>query len=231
MINKNKHHLLIIDDDERLRELLLKYLEENGFEITLAENAFAARKVLEVFQFDLIILDIMMPGETGLELTKSLRSENFETPILMLTAMGDVHDRIHGLELGVDEYLPKPFEPKELLLRINALLRRIDKNPAASQKKEIQIGAFHFDIERKSLRKGEEIIPLTTTESNMLKILVDHIGQEISREHLIDLIGGKTTPRTIDVQITRLRKKLEQDPKKPRFLQTIRNKGYILWGS
>jgi len=223
-------HLLIVDDDERLRDLLSKYLSENGFKITLADNAFSARKMIETFLFDLIILDVMMPGETGMELTKSLKSENFETPILMLTAMGDVDNRIMGLELGVDEYLGKPFEPKELLLRIHAILRRVNSKKK-TQENDIQIGAFHFNSSRKSLRKGNENIPLTTTESNMLKVLVNHIGQEISREYLMELIGVQTTPRTIDVQITRLRKKLEQDPKKPKFLQTIRNKGYILWGS
>jgi len=230
MIMEQNSHLLIVDDDERLRELLSKYLSENGFEVTLADSAFSARKIMGTFQFDLVILDVMMPGETGMEMTKSLKSENFETPILMLTAMGDVDNRIMGLELGADEYLAKPFEPKELLLRINAILRRVNSKKN-SHESEIQIGMFHFNPSRKALRKGSESISLTTTESNMLKVLVDHIGQEISREYLMELIGVQTTTRTIDVQITRLRKKLEQDPKKPKFLQTIRNKGYILWAS
>lgn len=230
MDKPKKNHLLVVDDDQRLRELLSKYLSENGFEVTTVDGAFSARKVIEAFQFDLIILDVMMPGETGMELTKSLKSAGFDVPILMLTAMGEIENRIMGLELGVDEYLPKPFEPKELLLRITAVLRRVQATTKTEQE-EIQIGAFNFNSLKKTLRKGNENIPLTTTESNMLKILVDHVGQEISREQLMELIGVQTTPRTIDVQITRLRKKLEQDPKKPRFLQTIRNKGYILWGS
>lgn len=230
MHTESDFHLLIVDDDERLRGLLSKYLSENGFKITLADNALSARKMLGTFQFDLIILDVMMPGETGMEFTKSLKTEKFETPILMLTAMGDVDNRIMGLELGADEYLGKPFEPKELLLRIHAILRRVNSEKK-SQENEIQIGAFHFNLSKKSLRKGNETIPLTTTESNMMKVLVDHVGQEISREYLMELIGVQTTTRTIDVQITRLRKKLEQNPKKPKFLQTIRNKGYILWGS
>jgi two-component system phosphate regulon response regulator OmpR len=227
--NHPLNHLLIIDDDLRLRQLLSHFLRDNGFDISTASSASEARILLKKFQFDLVVLDIMMPGETGLELTKSLREDSFHTPILLLSARGEIESRILGFEFGADEYLPKPFEPKELLLRIQAILRRSQSSPLSLNKREIQIGPFHFDLQKETLRRGDCPIPLTTTEATLLKILVENLGTYLSREDLISLTHLDAGNRTVDVQITRLRKKIEADPKRPKYLQTVRNKGYILW--
>jgi two-component system phosphate regulon response regulator OmpR len=224
----DKPHLLVVDDDSRLQQLLFKYLTEQDFHVTTASNAREARELLDTFIFDLIILDVMMPGETGIELTKSLQKEGGCPPILMLTAMGDVENRITGLESGADEYLPKPFEPKELLLRIRAILRRVAMTSVFA-KNEIQIGSFYFDVDKEKLRRGSEDIFLTNVEANLLKIFALNPGRPISREELIEKSGIITNPRTIDVQVTRLRRKLEEDPRFPQFLQTVRHVGYILW--
>ena len=229
---KNIHplnHLLIVDDDLRLCQLLSHFLKESGFEVSTANSALEARELLKAFKFDLVVLDVMMPGETGLELTKSLRDHAFLTPILLLSARGEIENRIQGFEFGADEYLPKPFEPKELLLRIQAILRRSQGNPLSPNKRELQIGPFHFDLQKETLRRGDCTIPLTTTEATLLKILVENLGTYLSREDLISLTHLDASSRTIDVQITRLRKKIETDTKRPKYLQTVRNKGYILW--
>lgn len=224
----SKDHLLIVDDDERLRTLLSEFVENHGFLSSAAETGDQAFELLSCFNFDIIILDVMMPGISGLELAGKIRKSKINTPILFLTALGSTDDKIKGLEMGGDDYLEKPFEPKELLLRIKAILRRT-QTKIASTKKEFQIGALFFNTEKNTLRRDDEAIPLTSSEASLLKIFVAHIGEYLSREALIQLMGVEAGSRTIDVQITRLRKKIEDDPKKPRFLQTVRNKGYVLW--
>ncbi|MEI8320714.1 MAG: response regulator transcription factor [Alphaproteobacteria bacterium] len=223
-------HLLIIDDDERLRSLLSKYLKEHHFQVSTASSAPDARQILKSLQFSLLIVDVMMPEETGLEFTKNLREEGTQIPILLLTARGEVEDRILGLESGADDYLPKPFEPKELLLRIQGLLKRARQTAPTFMKEDVQIGPFHFNKSKGQLRKGTEIIVLTQAEAELLKIFVHNIGQYLSREFLSETLNLHGNSRTIDVQITRLRKKIEDDSKNPKLLQTIRNKGYVLWG-
>lgn len=223
------YHLLIVDDDERLRHLLAQFLKENGFEVSAAESAAEATSLLSVFKFDLMVLDVMMPNESGVEFAYRLRNTNLKTPILFLTALGTTADKIRGLESGGDDYLAKPFEPKELLLRIHAILRRTNDSLSSGTKKEIPIGPFHFNIDKETLRRGNTTIPLTSSEAHLLKIFASHIGTYLSREELIDRMNLEANSRTIDVQITRLRKKIEEDPKHPNFIQTVRNKGYILW--
>ncbi len=227
-VDSLKYHLLVVDDDERLRNLLSRYLEEHGFHISVAESAKEAREALDIFQFDLIILDVMMAGETGIELTRDLQKSKEAPPILLLTAMGDLEDRINGLESGADEYLPKPFDPKELLLRIKAILKRTKSQDQLSPNK-IQIGNFYFDIHKEQLYKGSVIVPLTSAEGNLLKVFSTRPGVTLSREELTELSGFDANPRTIDVQVTRLRRKIEDNPKLPQYLQTVRNKGYVLW--
>jgi len=224
-----KPHLLVVDDDLRLRQLLVKFLTEDNFDATEAANAAEAYEILETFTFDLMVLDIMMPGETGLELTKRLRKAHHAIPILLLTAMGELDDRIQGFKTGADEYLVKPFEPEELLLRIHAILRRTREISLAQTMHEIAIGPFHFHMKKGTLRKGEIFISLTDVESKLLKALAQAMDEPLSREALMEITQLSITPRTIDVQITRLRKKIEEDPKQPKYLQTIRHKGYILW--
>ena len=219
-------HILVVDDDTRLRELLHKYLTEQGFRITAARDAADARVKLESFDFDLIVLDIMMPGESGLELTRGLR-EASQVPVLLLTAMGEIEDRIAGLESGADDYLPKPFEPRELVLRVNAILRRTQA-PAPTPGGEIAFGDYRFDLTRKELRKGVDFVRLTTAEAALLKTLARQPGVPVSRETLSaenPLIGNT---RAIDVQVTRLRRKIEENPRFPRHLQAVRGVGYVL---
>ena len=219
-------HILVVDDDSRLRELLRRYLVEQGFRVTTASDAGDARERLRSLDFDLLVLDIMMPGETGLELTDSLR-ETSEVPILLLTAMGESDDRISGLSRGADDYLPKPFEPRELVLRIQAILRR-SLRPPEEALPEIAFGGFRFDLKRDELRRGTEFVRLTSAETSLLKALARHPGVPVSRDDLSaesPLIGNA---RTIDVQMARLRRKIEADPKFPRYLQTVRGTGYVL---
>lgn len=225
-------HILVVDDDNRLRELLRSYLSRNGFAVTSAEDAGSARRQLESMEFDLIVLDVMMPGETGLEFARSLREERSEIPILMLTAMGEAADRIGGLEAGADDYLPKPFEPRELLLRIQTILRRVATPAPASQTapSRVRLGAYVFDRERTILQKEADgdIVKLTTAEASLLSVLSETPGEILSREALTErcmIAGGD---RAIDVQVTRLRRKIEPDPKTPRYLQTVRGRGYVL---
>lgn len=219
-------HILVVDDDKRLRELLRKYLSDQKFRVTTASDASDARAKLSAFAFDIIVLDIMMPGENGLELTTWLRSSN-KVPILLLSAMGDSGDRIFGLESGADDYLSKPFEPRELVLRINAILRRVESTaPAVSG--EVTFGGFSFDLSREELRKNDEYIRLTAAESSLLKTLARSPGVPISREALTSESQMDANTRTIDVQVTRLRRKIEADPKYPRYLQTVRGTGYVL---
>ena len=224
-------HLLIVDDDERIRGLLQKFLMRNGFWVSAARDAAHARRLLGGLEFDMIILDVMMPGEDGVTLTRSLRQE-ITTPILLLTAKSETEERIAGLEAGADDYLPKPFEPKELLLRINAILRRMPASAdAEAAKKMLNLGLVRYDIERGELWQGEDLVRLTATESQLMKIFSARPGEAVSRSKLVEDLGrdkGQAQERAVDVQITRLRRKLEADPKQPRYLQTVRGAGYML---
>jgi len=223
-------HILVVDDDDRLRDLLQKYLSENGFRVTAAENAQVARAKMASISFDLLVLDLMMPGEHGLDFAASLRGGSLVTkdvPILMLTAMGETGDRIAGLETGADDYMAKPFEPRELLLRVNSILKRIPQEATAMPEEAI-LGGMRFDLGREELVRGETPIPLTSGEANLLKTLAETPGKVFSREELsarLALDGGE---RAIDVQVNRLRRKIEEDPRTPRYLQTVRGQGYIL---
>jgi two-component system phosphate regulon response regulator OmpR len=221
-------HILVVDDDERLRRLLSQFLSENGFLVTTAVDAADARQMLKYFQYDLIVMDVMMPGEDGLSLTKSLKTDKLQTPILLLTARGEIEARIQGLEAGADDYLPKPFEPRELLLRLHAILRRMAAKPVV-QNEAIRFGQWTLDLDRSELVDGEERLPLTPVEHTLLKALSGKKGEVVGREELAKLCELDAAERTIDVQITRLRKKLEKDPKLPKYIQTVRGKGYVLW--
>ncbi|GGF53686.1 DNA-binding response regulator [Paracoccus acridae] len=231
-MSQNDAHLLIVDDDERIRALLGRFLRKNGFLVTLARDAAQARRLLAGLEFDLIVMDVMMPGEDGFALTKSLR-ERLTTPILLLTARGETADRITGLEVGADDYLPKPFEPRELLLRISAILRRIPA-PEMHQPKFLTLGALRYDIDKGELWQGENHLRLTGTEQALLRRLAASRGEPVSRADLIEDLGrggadeAENSERAIDVQITRLRRKIEPDPREPRFLQTVRGTGYML---
>ena len=224
-------HLLIVDDDERIRGLLRKFLARNGFLVSVARDAAHARRVLAGLEFDLIVMDVMMPGEDGVALTRSLRTK-LTTPILLLTARGETADRIAGLEAGADDYLAKPFEPKELLLRINAILRRMPEPvPENSAPKILHLGLIRYDMERAELMQGDEAIRLTATEAQLMRIFSDNLRQPVSRSKLVEDLGrdrGQAQERAVDVQITRLRRKIEADPKQPRYLQTVRGEGYML---
>lgn len=218
-------HILVVDDDDRLRKLLHKFLSENGFMVATACDAADARSKLKGLAFDLIVLDLMMPGESGLEFATSLR-ETSSIPILMLTAMGEPEDRITGLETGADDYLTKPFEPRELLLRIHSILRRMPQT--ATGPATVALGAVVFDMERGLLTRNDEPIRLTDVETALLKALAENPGTILTREELIERTGAHGGGRAVDVQVTRLRRKIEDDPKLPRFLQTVRGKGYLL---
>ncbi len=224
-------HLLIVDDDERIRGLLRKFLARHGFLVSVARDAAHARRVLAGLEFDLIVMDVMMPGEDGVALTRSLRT-SLQTPILLLTARGETEDRIAGLEAGADDYLAKPFEPKELLLRINAILRRMpEPEPETVMPKVLQMGPVRFDIERSELMRGTDPIRLTATEVQLMRIFSEHLRQPVTRAKLVEDLGrdrGQAQERAVDVQITRLRRKIEADPKQPRYLQTVRGEGYML---
>ena len=222
-------HLLLVDDDRRIRTLMSRYLGAQGYRVTTAQDAAEARKHIATFAFDLLILDVMMPGENGFDLAISLRQHS-QVPILMLTARSEAEDRVRGFEAGADDYLSKPFEPKELSLRIASILRRTQAPPPQAETTFVQIvrfGDFVFDVERAELRQGEEILKLTDRERFMLKLLAQTPGEPVSR----DALAGDGTPgneRTIDVQMNRLRRKIERDPANPFYLQTARGAGYRL---
>lgn len=229
---EDRPHLLVVDDDERLRHLLSRFLGEHGFLITTAASADEAADVLDHLQYDLLILDVMMPGEDGLSLTRRLKEKAEDMPpVLLLTALGEVEARIAGLEAGADDYLPKPFEPRELLLRVNAILRRAPRAKSVREQApaQVRVGRWQADMARGELNDGEERLLLTQVEHTLLKALLSSPGVTISREDLAALCGVDAAERTIDVQVTRLRKKLEADPKMPRHIQTVRGKGYVLW--
>jgi two-component system phosphate regulon response regulator OmpR len=225
-------HLLIVDDDERIRSLLQQFLIQSDYLVSTAENAKQAITLLSAIEFDLIILDVMMPGQDGISFTAKLRNLKNNTPILLLTARGEIEDRIKGLEAGADDYLPKPFEPKELLLRINAILRRMaDLKEEQIMPKTLNFGNLEYAVARNELWEGEDQIRLTTTESQLMKIFTSALGEPISRANLVTSLGKAVSlaqDRAIDVQITRLRRKIEVNPRKPRYLQTVRGAGYML---
>ena len=227
-----KKHILIVDDDTRICDLLEKFLSKNGYLVSAVHSAEQARQILAGLEFDLIILDVMMPRESGIELTSHLREEN-KTPIILLTAKGDAEDRILGLEAGADDYLPKPFEPMELLLRIKAVLRRTGENLIYKDNinQIISFGELSFDTERNELWDHQNLIYLTSSESKIMQIFSKSIGVPITRFDLIKALrtnGKPMNDRAIDVQITRLRRKIERNPKEPRYLQTLRGIGYML---
>ncbi|MCA0846685.1 response regulator [Salipiger thiooxidans] len=225
-------HILIVDDDERIRGLLQKFLIRHGFLVSAARDAAHARRLLEGLEFDMIVLDVMMPGEDGVSLTRAIRERGARTPIMLLTARGETEDRIKGLEAGADDYLAKPFEPKELLLRINAILRRVpDTRAEEAAPKLLTLGPIRYDIERGEMWRGEELVRLTATESQLMRIFSARPGEALSRTKLVEELGrdkGQAQERAVDVQITRLRRKIESDPKQPRYLQTVRGAGYML---
>jgi two-component system, OmpR family, phosphate regulon response regulator OmpR len=216
-------HLLVVDDDARLRGLLRRYLSDSGFRVTAAADAGEARSNLASFAFDLVVLDVMMPGESGLELTRALRAEG-RIPVLLLTAMAEPEDRVNGLEQGADDYLSKPFEPRELVLRIRNLLQRRLATEVVST--DIRFGGSRFDVVRGELYRGGDVVHLTAAEAGLLSMLAQKAGQAVSREELSISLSGNV--RNVDVQMTRLRRKIERDPRFPRYLQTVRGTGYIL---
>jgi two-component system phosphate regulon response regulator OmpR len=226
----DKPHILVVDDDERLRGLLSKFLSEHDFLVTTAHDAADAREKLAVLAFDLIVLDVMMPGESGMQLTQSLKSDKLHTPILLLTALGEVESRIKGFESGADDYLPKPFEPRELLMRMTAILRRAALVPKPKDEGALRFGRWTLDLDRGELVDGAARQPLTQVEHTLIKALASRKGEVVSREDLAKLCDLDAAERTIDVQVTRLRKKVEEDPKIPKYIQTVRGKGYVLWG-
>jgi len=223
-MNKFEAHILVVDDDDGIRVLLRQYLSENNYLITTANSAEEAKEKISIIKFDLIILDIMMPGKTGLEFT--LENKNIiNTPILLLTAKGEANERIEGLEVGADDYLPKPFEPKELVLRIRNIL---NKTKSKSQKRIIEFDNIKIDLNKLLIIHNEKELKINNTEKIILEKMINAPGQTFSREAMGKLID-LDKERSIDVIITRLRKKIEIDPKNPKYLQTIRGSGYVLW--
>ena len=223
-MEKNKFHILIVDDDDKIRSLIKQYLIEKGFLISTAENAENAKKIIEIFNFNLIILDVMMPGQSGYDLTRELK-ESKNIPIILLTAKGEVENRIHGLELGADDYLGKPFDPKELLLRVkNVIKMNLDPNKVLSSK----IGEAELNLNKMIIKLKNKVKKINLSEKKVLTKMLSSPGKIFSRLE-IGKIANITKERSIDVMITRLRKKIEIDPKNPKFLQTIRGSGYVLW--
>jgi len=222
----DKPHILIVDDDDRLRALLQKFLGEQGFMVTAASDAAEARRKMQWFDFDLMVLDVMMPGETGLELLESMSAAH-HTPVLMLSAMAEADDRIAGLEIGAEDYLIKPFEPKELVLRVRSILRRTDMKKEKAR--TISFGNSTFDLASGLLKRDGKTIALTSSEAAMLKLLAENKGSPVTREDLSGQMAGGASERSVDVQITRLRKKIEETDGKPIYLQTVRGAGYVLY--
>jgi len=220
-----KIHILIVDDDDKIRELLKQYLKINNFFVSTAINAADAEEKLKIVKFDLAIIDIMMPGKDGLQLTKEIR-ETTDLPIILLTAKGESEDRIKGLEVGAEDYLPKPFEPKELLLRIKNIIKRIKKNNSIIT--PIKIGKANINLKKMEIQKDKKITKINASEKTLLENMISSAGKIFSREE-ISKITHLTQERSIDVLVTRLRQKIEPDPKNPKYLQTVRGTGYVLW--
>jgi len=223
-MNKNIFHILVVDDDDRIRELVKQYLEENHFLVTTAKDALDAKTKLEIIKFDILVLDIMMPGESGLSLTKEVKKNN-PTPIILLTAKGEPQDRIEGLELGADDYLGKPFEPKELLLRIKNIL---NKTRTIALPEEIYIGKALINLKKLNIKINNRINKINPQEKKVLEKMLGSPGKVFSRDSIGKIIN-LSKERTVDVMITRLRQKIESNPKRPKYLQTIRGSGYVLW--
>tara|TARA_Y100000590_G_scaffold468559_1_gene651715 strand:+ start:507 stop:1193 length:687 start_codon:yes stop_codon:yes gene_type:complete len=222
----NLPNILIVDDDKRILELIDDYLSKNNFRVNVASNSLEAREKIENIEFDLIILDIMMPGETGLKLTDSLKKNNFKTPILLLSALGEPEDRIKGLEIGANDYLSKPFEPKELLLRIKNLIQ--GNKFIKKVKKIIKFGPYSYNLNNEILKKDGKIFVLTSSENKLLLILAKNNGKPIYRDSLSKILNIPNDSRALDVQITRLRNKIESNKKFPTYIQTVRGRGYVL---
>lgn len=220
-----KPHILVVDDDDRIRSLLSKYLIDNDFIVATAKDALHAEEILKKSLFDALVVDVMMPGKTGFEFTKDLRRTS-DLPVLLLTALGETDNRINGLEVGADDYLAKPFEPKELLLRLKAILRR--RPEPAGTLSGFKLGQWQYDPELNDLFNGEDRVRLTDVEANLLEVLARHANQILSRDDLARLCNMEGNERTIDVQVTRLRRKIKDDSRAPRYLQTIRGQGYML---
>lgn len=225
ILERQDIHLLVVDDDDRIRDLLKRYLSRQGFRVTSAANAAGARRLMQTFSYDCMILDVMMPGEDGFALTESLRTHS-DIPIILLTARGDAADRISGLKHGADDYLAKPFEPEELVLRIEGILRRLNTSAQATSH-IVNFGPWEFDTDRQSLTKNGDSVRLTTGEAALLTTLGRRAGVTVTREALAETIGAKSE-RAVDVQITRLRRKIEDTPSDPDHLMTVRGKGYRL---
>ena len=224
-MNKNIFHILVVDDDDRIRDLVRQYLEENNFLVSTAIDASEAKNKIEIFKFDLLILDIMMPGQSGLSLTKEIKSKNSNQPIILLTAKGQTEERIEGLETGADDYLGKPFEPKELLLRINNILNKIQK-PILSN--EIYVGNALVNLKKFNIKINNKTKKINPQEKKVLEKMLETPGKIFSRDDIGKIINI-SKERTIDVMITRLRQKIESNPKNPKYLQTVRGSGYVLW--
>ena len=231
ILSTNKPHILIVDDDRRLRDLLHQYLSNQGFTVTIADSAADARVKISSLQFDVMIIDWMMPDEDGISLLTTIKPE-ITTPVLMLTALDDPDNRVKGLSSGADDYLSKPFDPRELVLRLQKLLQRQNAAPLVQHAPQlIYFGSFVYERERRLLKEGNRLIKLTTAEANLLSILASSLGQPLPREEIVKRLSDQTvTERSIDVQINRLRRKIEPDPTIPRYLQTVRNRGYVLIG-
>ena len=223
-MEKFKAHILIVDDDNRIRELVKQYLNENDYLVTTANSAEDAKEKVNIIKFDIIILDIMMPGQSGLDFTNE-NKKKINTPIILLTAKGETSDRIEGLEIGADDYLAKPFEPKELVLRIKNIL---DKTKSKSQKRVVNFSNINIDLNKSLIIKNNREFKINNTEKIILEKMINSPGETFTREEIGKLIN-LDKERSIDVIITRLRKKIEVDPKNPKFLQTIRGTGYVLW--
>lgn len=223
-MNNNAFHILLVDDDNRIRELVKQYLEENNFIVTTAIDAFDAKKKLDIIKFDILILDIMMPGKSGLSLTEEIKKTN-PTPVILLTAKGEAEDRIKGLEIGADDYLGKPFEPKELLLRIQNILSKTEKPILPN---EIYIGNSVINLKKLQIKTDRKIVKINPQEKKILEKMLEIPGKIFSRNDIGKIINI-SKERTIDVMITRLRQKIETNPKNPKYLQTIRGSGYALW--
>ena len=223
-MNNSSFHILVVDDDDRIRELVKQYLEENNFLVTTAIDAFDAKKKLDIIKYDILILDIMMPGKSGLSLTEEIKKTN-STPVILLTAKGGVVDRIKGLEIGADDYLGKPFEPKELLLRIQNILNKT-KKPVLPD--EIYVGNSIINLKKLQIKKDRKIVKINPQEKKILEKMLEIPGKIFSRNDIGKIINI-SKERTIDVMITRLRQKIEANPKNPKYLQTIRGSGYALW--
>ena len=224
-MDNSKIHILIVDDDDKIRDLLKQYLKNNNFFVSTAINASDAEEKLKIVKFDLAIIDIMMPGKDGLQLTKEIR-EKIDLPIILLTAKGEADDRVRGLELGAEDYLPKPFEPKELLLRIKNVIKRTKKDKHLIT--SIKIGKVNINIKKMEIQKEKKIIKINASEKILLENMISSAGKIFSREE-ISKITNLMQERSIDVLVTRLRQKIEPDPKNPKYLQTVRGAGYVLW--